>query len=261
VLGLVVRGRNLPAGKTLGEQIAAARKRKGIGQRLLAEMAGVTQPTIIALERSGRGRLETLNRVLTVLGAGACLMPKNIKPKFFNSAGNSSAHHGWETPAWLLEILYQVFGAFDLDPCSSTHNRRNASVRAKVHYTVDDDGLNLPWHGKVFVNPPYGRQLRLWTAKAKNEALIGNANLVVALIPARTDTIWWHEDIAGHATVFFLRGRLSFGDCGQAAPFPSALIIWGGTSEHLASLGSALPKAWQPDSTMHKQTAHTDMED
>lgn len=244
-LGLVVRGRNLPAEKGLLRQIISARKRQGIGQRTLAKMTGVTQPTIVALERNGRGRLETLNRVLTVLGAGASLMPRNSKLTFFASTGNSSAHHGWETPAWLLEVLHGVFRGFDLDPCSPTHNRRSAPVRARVHYTMEDDGLTLPWHGKVFVNPPYGRQLRLWTAKAKNEVLAGNAR-VVALIPARTDTTWWHEDVAGNATVFFLRGRLSFGDCGQAAPFPSAIVVWGGKTAELSRLRAALPKAWQP---------------
>ena len=68
-LGLVLRGRNLPAGDTFGRQIAALRKRRELGQRALARMVGVTQPTVIRLESEGSGRLDTLESVLTVLGA------------------------------------------------------------------------------------------------------------------------------------------------------------------------------------------------
>lgn len=245
-LELVVQGRNLPAGDKLGQQIAVLRKRRGLGQRELAKLVGVTQPTIIRLELETGGRLDTLERVLSVLGAGVTLMSRGTTPAFYVAAGNSSLHHGWETPEWLLNILYGVFGTFDLDPCSPTHNRQTALVQAQVHYTMADNGLSLPWHGKVFVNPPYGRTLRLWTAKAKTEVTSGQARLVVGLVPARTDTRWWHEDIAGNATVFFLRGRLSFGGLEQAAPFPSALAIWGGSAAELTALGAALPDAWQP---------------
>jgi len=119
-------------------------------------------------------------------------------------------------------------------------------VCARIHYTVDDDGLSLPWHGTVFLNPPYGRTLPDWTAKAKNEVAAGNASLIVAVLPARTDTHWWHEHIAGVAAVLFLRGRLAFNDSGQSAPFPSALVVWGATPEQIAALQNALPNAWMP---------------
>ena len=246
-MGLLIAGRNLPAGNDLGQRIALLRKRRGLGQRALAKLAGVTQPTIVSLELQDNGRLDTLERVLTVLGAGATLMLQGTTHSFYVGAGNSSVHHGWETPDWLLQTLYGVFGDFDLDPCSSTHDKQSASVQAHVRYTMSDDGLSLPWHGKVFVNPPYGRTLRQWTAKAKQEVMGGCARLVVGLVPARTDTRWWHEDIAGSATVFFLRGRLSFGGLEQAAPFPSALAIWGASATELAALRAALPDAWQPE--------------
>jgi len=96
----------------------------------------------------------------------------------------------------------------------------------------------------VFINPPYGRQLKAWVAKAKAEVLCGNARTVVALVPARTDTRYWHEHIAGDATVFFLRGRLRFGAAGAAAPFPSALALWGATAHQVAALEKSLPDAW-----------------
>ncbi len=108
-----------------------------------------------------------------------------------------------------------------------------------------DDGLSLPWHGAVFVNPPYGRGLGAWVAKAKAEVLSGNARTVVALIPARTDTRYWHEHVAGVATVFFLRGRLRFGTAGAAAPFPSAIVLWGAADRQVAALEQSLADAWK----------------
>ena len=82
-------------------------------------------------------------------------------------------------------------------------------------------------------------------AKAEAEVLCGNARTVVALIPARTDTRYWHEHVAGTATVFFLRGRLTFGSADAAAPFPSALALWGPTDRQVAALEQGLSDAWK----------------
>ena len=147
----------------------------------------------------------------------------------------------WETPAELLEALSRVFGRFDLDPCAPRKTRTR--VKARTHFTAEDDGLTLPWHGTVFVNPPYGRTLRKWVAKARQEVEEGRARTVVALLPARPDTSYWHDHIAGHAAVYFFRGRLRFGDGKQSAPFPSALAVWGASPEKLAALDAALPRA------------------
>lgn len=245
-LNLKLCGRNLPAASTLGKQIALLRRRRGLGQRALAIDIGVSQPTLVKLERKSEGRLSTLDRALTLLGAGPKLVCRHTRLKFFAHASTSSSHHGWRTPKELLETLYQVFGRFDLDPCSPSSNPRKAPVRSRIHYTAEDDGLLLPWHGRVFLNPPYGRTLPDWTAKAKKEVSAGNACLIVSVLPARTDTHWWHKDIASVAAVFFLRGRLSFDDSGQSAPFPSALVVWGATPDQLAALQNAMPDAWVP---------------
>src|SRR4051794_20409733 len=117
-LDLELTGRNLPGGTSLGERLATLRGRRGLSQRELAEMADVSQPTLVALERRGQGRLATLDRVLVVLGAGAYLMPRGQARAFYTHAGNSSTDQAWETPAALLEALHGVFGRFDLDPCA-----------------------------------------------------------------------------------------------------------------------------------------------
>jgi hypothetical protein len=131
-----------------------------------------------------------------------------------------------------------------LDPCSPVASRSRAPVKARMRYTVQDDGLVLPWCGRVFVNPPYGRALPRWVAKATREVKQGHAAVVVMLMPARTDTAYWHTYVADTASIVFLRGRLRFSDGEQAAPFPSALVMWGGTPALIAGVREALPEAW-----------------
>jgi len=94
------------------------------------------------------------------------------------------------------------------------------------------------------MNPPYNRSLHNWTAKAKAEVEQGNAEVVVGLIPARPDTLYWHRDVAGSASVFFLKGRLKFGNAEQVAPFPSCLVLWGASDDLLTKLQNVLPDAW-----------------
>ena len=242
-LGLVLSGRNLPGGETTGKRLATLRRRRGLSQEALARSVGVTKPTIGALEREGRGRLSTLQAVLAVLGAGAYLSSNGEAAAFFTHAGNASVGQRWETPIELLEALYRVFKRFDLDPCAPRKSRTR--VKARVHFTEDDDGLALPWHGTVFVNPPYGRGLAAWVAKARREVEERRARTVVALLPARPDTAYWHDHVAGRAVVYFLRGRLRFSGSEQSAPFPSALAVWGAGHEALAALAAALPGAWR----------------
>ena len=240
-LDLVLEGGSLPAAEDIGHRVAALRKRRKIGQREFAALVGISQPTLVLLERHNRGRMDTLERALVRLGAGARLVTASERATFFTAAGNSSTHHGWTTPQWLLETLCSVLGKFDLDPCSP-----GGGSHAITHFTANDDGLSLAWCGTVFMNPPYGRAIGDWTAKAKVEVESANARVVVGLVPARTDTGWWHRDVAGSASTIFLRGRLRFGNSEQSAPFPSALLIWGGTSAELDALRAALPDAWHP---------------
>jgi transcriptional regulator with XRE-family HTH domain len=243
-LNLDIVGRNLPPGEHIGAQIITLRKRQGLSQRALTILVGVSQPTLVELERHSAGRLQTLDHVLTILGAGAYLAPAGATRAFYVHAGNSSTSEHWETPKELLEQLYSVFGAFDLDPYSPISNSRTAPVQAKVHYTEDDDGLSLPWFGTVFMNSPYGRNISRWTAKAKAEMEQGKAEMVIALLPARPDTHHWHRDIAGSASIFFLKGRLKFGNTEQVARFPSCLVLWGGSDEVITAMQAVLPEAW-----------------
>ncbi|MCJ2101944.1 helix-turn-helix domain-containing protein [Methylobacterium sp. E-046] len=240
-LGHELHGRSLAVGPT-GTALAALRKRRGLSQRTLAGMLGVSRTTLAALEAGGPGRLETLEIYGIAVGAGLYLAPIDATAGFFTGAGNSSVHHGWETPAELVAALESVFGRFDLDPCAGSADAKRARVKARVRLTVSDDGLKEPWRGTVFVNPPYGKQLGKWVAKCAGEASRGA--VVVGLVPARTDTKWWHMHVVGAADVFMLRGRLKFGDGAMPAPFPSAVVVWGASAQQAAQVGAALPEAW-----------------
>ncbi len=131
----------------------------------------------------------------------------------------SSATFEWETPSALFNELSWLYGGFTLDPCATSENAKCARF-----FTREEDGLNQSWEGKVFLNPPYGRNIGKWVKKAYEESLKGA--LVVCLLPARTDTRWW-QDYVKQGHVFFLRGRLKFGCARNAAPFPSAIVTFG----------------------------------
>jgi phage N-6-adenine-methyltransferase len=88
------------------------------------------------------------------------------------------------------------------------------------------DALELDWNldtnQPIWLNPPYGRTIKLWVKKADSIAKAGGT--VICLVPARTDTSWWH-DYCIHHEIRFLRGRLKFGNQRNCAPFPSALLV------------------------------------
>jgi len=136
----------------------------------------------------------------------------------FTSGMKSSLSNEWTTPRELYEQLDAEFH-FTLDAASTDEN-----ALCERHYTIDDDGLKQEWAGSVWLNPPYGREIGAWMQKA---AQSNRGGVTVCLVPARTDTRWWHEWIVGHATeVRFIRGRLKFGNSGSGAPFPSAIVIY-----------------------------------
>jgi phage N-6-adenine-methyltransferase len=145
---------------------------------------------------------------------------KDTKDMSTNNVHFSSATDDWATPQDFFDRQNQAF-AFTLDACASEGNAKCAK-----YFTEQDDGLVQEWgQGPVWMNPPYGRGIGSWLKKAYEESLKGAT--VVCLVPARTDTAWWH-DYAMRGNVEFIRGRLKFGGAKNNAPFPSALVVfWG----------------------------------
>ena len=204
------------------------------GQREIARRAGISRATVTALA-AGRGTI----RSYAVMADALRITPRIVRRKGY-AACMSSRDQTWQTPRTLLDTILAAAGRedFDLDPCSPSSD---GPVPATIHWTEVDDGLGRLWSGLVFVNPPYSRALPVWVAKCAAEA--GAGAVVIGLVPSRTDTRWWHDNVAGRADVVALRGRLKFGGGAHAAPFPSAIIIWGdsGLAERIAA---ALPGSW-----------------
>ena len=140
----------------------------------------------------------------------------------------SSKSNDWETPQHFYDKLNKEFGPFTLDPCAT-----EKSTKVSEHYfTPSDDGLFQDWDGQtVFMNPPYGREIKAWIKKAYSESLKPDTK-VVCLIPARTDTKYWHKFCMKASEIYFVKGRLHFENKGaeqtNAAPFPSAVVIFRG---------------------------------
>lgn len=137
-----------------------------------------------------------------------------------NRALLSSNTNEWSTPRAFFAALDAEFH-FNLDPCSTRENRKCAKF-----FTIEDDGLQQDWGGyRVFCNPPYGREIADWVRKCSEEAK-KPGTLVVMLIPARTDTAYFHNYIYNHAReIRFVRGRLHFNEAGPA-PFPSMVVVF-----------------------------------
>lgn len=136
----------------------------------------------------------------------------------------SSVTDEWYTPIEFYNALNKEFN-FNLDPCATDINHKCAK-----YFTKEDNGLLQSWGGyNVFCNPPYGRAINAWVEKAYNESKKDNT-LIVMLLPARTDTKWFHNFIYHKAEIRFIKGRLKFGGSKGDAPFPSMLAIYKGAN-------------------------------
>lgn len=142
----------------------------------------------------------------------------------FDGAAFQSNRHNWETPRKFFDELNSKYH-FTLDPCAS-----NTNYKTGRYFTCEDNGLIQSWSGEcVFCNPPYGRQIGKWVEKCHDEGLQGTR--ICLLIPARTDTAYFHDFIYNkpNTRIEFIRGRLKYelnGVPGGASPFPSMLVFF-----------------------------------
>ena len=203
-------------------------------RRTLAVRAGLARDTVMALA-CGQGTVASYLQLAKALK----VTPRIAERKSY-AACLSSRNQTWQTPPSLLAAILAAGGRaeFDPDPCSSASD---GPVPALTRWTEADDGLSRPWCGTIFVNPPYSRALPKWVAKCAAEADVGA--VVIGLVPSRTDTQWWHDHVAYRASIIMLKGRLRFSGGAHAAPFPSAIVVWGdsGLAERIAGV---IPGAW-----------------
>lgn len=135
----------------------------------------------------------------------------------------------WETPQDLFDQLNAEHG-FTLDVCAVPEN-----AKCTRYYTPEMDGLKQDWWDNIcWMNPPYGREIGKWVKKAYEASTPDWQHAgatVVCLLPARTDTRWWHDYVVKYGKVTFLRGRLKFGGHKNSAPFPSAIVTFNPSRE------------------------------
>ena len=131
----------------------------------------------------------------------------------------SNATDNWETPQYLFDELNKEF-AFGVDVCASEEN-----AKCQMFFDVNDNGLIQEWegYGAVWCNPPYGRQIAQWVKKASESKCT-----TVMLIPARTDTQWFHDYVyqKPNIEIRFVKGRIKFGEAKNSAPFPSMILVF-----------------------------------
>ena len=138
----------------------------------------------------------------------------------------SSATDMWATPQAFFDKYHAAY-KFQTDVCAIPDN-----AKCSNYFTPEQDGLAQDWTGVCWMNPPYGRAISKWVAKAA-AAANENGATVVCLLPSRTDTAWWHDHVAAHATrIEFIRGRLKFGSAKHSAPFPSAVVVFSPRSQN-----------------------------
>lgn len=211
----------LPRGRTLGQRLAVARERRSWSVTQAADRAGVS-PNAVRRAEADQARVATVEGLLNILAPDA----RARKPE--RARWESGRRDCRWTPPEVFDSIERAVGPFDLDPCGEA----GSPVRAATIYTEADDGLSLPWMGKVYCNPPYSgaaaflqRAYTMWSA--------GACAAVVLLLPVQTHLAIFHDLVVGHADVLFLRDRVRFiGPEGRRdrAPFPSMIVIYGGSA-------------------------------
>lgn len=161
-----------------------------------------------------------------------------------SDGGDASVHFSsdtdeWLTPPGIVERVQEVLGRIDLDPCAASPS--SPAVPAETHLTEADDGLSHEWSGRVYLNPPYGREIGEWVEKLVREyesQSPGSVDEAVALTPARTDTSWFRQ-LRPYPRCF-LHGRLRFSGHENSAPFPSMTVYLGPCPEDFITVFSEL---------------------
>jgi phage N-6-adenine-methyltransferase len=170
---------------------------------------------------------------------------KKSKNNMINRGMYSHASEEWETPQDFFDTLNADFH-FTLDLCATP-----ANTKCELYFTKENDALSQRWNGVCWMNPPYGREIERWLRKAYESALEGAT--VVCLLPARTDTAWWHDYVLPYAAAIqFVRGRLRFSGK-DSAPFPSVLVFFGYFPENGLTAGTGYPGKFMPVKTDEKQ--------
>jgi len=233
---------------TLGEgrpsrtaSIEAVPKSQSQAAELLNVGRASVQRAREVIERGSPEVIEAIERGDLAVSAAATELRAGRNPLDVHFRSDSPEHY---TPTHILDAAIECLGAIDLDPCSNSHE--SPHVPAARHFTREDDGLAQPWTGRVFLNPPYGREIDLWIAKLVDEVMVGHVPGAIALVPGRIDTAWWAR--LRDFVWCNLEGRLTFVGNTDPAPFPSVVVYLDGEGNGLGPFYRAfapLGDIWQ----------------
>lgn len=155
-----------------------------------------------------------------------------------NKSWYTSEKGYWETPSWLFDIL-DSFYHFDCDVAANKYN-----TLCKNYFSLENSCLDNVWHKTNFMNPPYGSEIKSFIIKAHEEYFLRN-NITIALLPARTDTRWFHNYIYKKTEILFIKNRLQYQIAGKGnrdAPFPSMIVGWGAKKQDFIDLERLINK-------------------
>ena len=228
-------------GKTLAEQLRARRLKRGIALDALAVRTGLTRKTISNIERGG-GSIASLMRLMEALAPKA---KRRAPERAYWGQGDKEDRDSRFTPPEFMNNIYAAFGTVDIDPCA----HRLSPVVAKRRILLDEggDGLIDDRSGRLaFVNPPFSAQLK-WLQRAHEQWRVGNVEAVVCLVPARTDSVWFHDTLTADADICLLQGRVRFLDTkggSQPTPFSLMLVALGTTAQQKAAWNGLVDGLW-----------------
>lgn len=235
----------LARGATLPDQVKNRRNVMSLSIDELARRAGISPTTLIALE-CGKGTVAPLLKVLAVIQTSRTERRKpNLTPYLPSLVGERDSRF---TPVEFVDILEEVWGHIDLDPCA--HIESPVRAARKILLSDGGDGLRDEWSGRfVYVNPPFS-SMTSWLRRADEMWSLGKVEKVAALVPARTDSAYFHDHLARVCDIGFLRGRMQFArasgrsDKANRVPFSLMVCIWGASREEIQAFDRLSPCQW-----------------
>jgi transcriptional regulator with XRE-family HTH domain len=233
----------LGPGRTLAEQLRAARQKRGLSLTQMAGRTGLSRATVAGLEQ-GRGTVASLQRALAVIAPRA---RRRAPERSYWGQGDKEDRDSRFTPSDFMAGIYSAFGEVDLDPCANLLSP--VAAKQRILLSEGGDGLRDDWSGRiVFVNPPFSQLLK-WLRRAHEQWQAGNVETVLCLVPVRPDSPWFHDTLSEDADIYLLRGRVRFlNSAGKAqhTPFSLMLLTLGTTNDQRARYAAATPGFWLP---------------
>lgn len=231
----------LARGGDLPEKLRNHRDALGLSVEELAAKVSLLPNQIVELE-AGEGSVENLLSLLAVVRPK---VRRHAKERSHWAPGDKEDRDARFTPKRFMKPVVEVFGRIDLDPCG--HVLSPVVARRRFLLAEGDDGLKDSWAGRlVFMNPPYSGYLD-WMARAYDEWSAGRVDMVLCLVPVRTDSDFFQTKVAAAADIYLLRGRLPFSDRtgkSRTTPYSLMLVAYGITDRQKANFAKRVPGLW-----------------